>query len=257
MSETLNLLALGHSEGLSRSSPTPLYHQLFQLIRSNILDGTLQYGDRVPGEEELAKSLDVSRITAKRAMDELALANLVERHRGKGTHVIYRYEPKPVSAPLIGMLQEIEGMARNTDAKVMQCKSEKPPESVARLLNLQRGEKALHLIRVRIRDSETFGFYRSWTAGVRTPRASVFRRTPRLEYFRQQGLIISHVSQTLSAVGADRPAAAALDVAAGTPLLSLIRRSYTGSGTEEKLVDYLEASYNPELFQYQMDLTLE
>ena len=98
---------------LSKASPTPLYHQLYTVLKNMVIDGTLEYGARMPTEEQLADLFVVSRITAKRAMDELANEGLVERRRGKGTHVIYRYSPKPVQAPLTGMLQEIESMARN------------------------------------------------------------------------------------------------------------------------------------------------
>ena len=83
---------------LSKESPTPLYHQLFSLLKTRILDGTLGYGTRLPPEERLADIFNVSRITAKRAMDDLSKDALVERRRGRGTHVIYRYSPRPVHA---------------------------------------------------------------------------------------------------------------------------------------------------------------
>ena len=37
-----------------RSSPTPLYYQLFSLLKDSILDGTLALGLRLPPEEQLA-----------------------------------------------------------------------------------------------------------------------------------------------------------------------------------------------------------
>ena len=69
---------------LSKESPTPLYHQLFSLLKTRILDGTLGYGTRLPPEERLADIFNVSRITAKRAMDDLSKDALVERRRGRG-----------------------------------------------------------------------------------------------------------------------------------------------------------------------------
>ena len=75
---------------VSKSSPTPLYHQLYSLLKARILDGTLALGLRLPPEEQLADLFKVSRITAKRAMDDLATEELVERRRGRGTHVIYQ-----------------------------------------------------------------------------------------------------------------------------------------------------------------------
>jgi len=156
-------------DGLSSDAPTPLYFQLFSLLKNMILDGTLPYGERIPTEEQLAAVFDVSRITAKRSMDELAKEQLVERRRGKGSHVIYKYTPKPVKAPLVGMLQEIESMARNTHATVIECNMMTPPRQIRDELELASNGTALHLIRIREREGLKFGYYVSWTTEVEIP----------------------------------------------------------------------------------------
>jgi len=99
------LLGESRRNDVSITSPTPLYYQLCSTIKNYILDGTLRFGEKLPSEAELADSFNVSRITVKRALNELALENLVERARGRGTHVIYKYSPKPVQAPLLGILR--------------------------------------------------------------------------------------------------------------------------------------------------------
>jgi GntR family transcriptional regulator len=245
-------------QGLSKASPTPLYFQLYDLLKQLILNGTLPRGERMPTEEQLAEAFGVSRITAKRAMDELAAEALVERRRGKGTHVTYQYSPKPVRAPLVGMLQEIESMARNTRAIVLTCEMLHPPQSIRDELGLPAGEMALHLVRVRERDGVKFGYYTSWTRGLEKPRRkAVFEKTPRLTYFREHGLEINHVTQTISATAADTELARALDVPVGSPLLSLTRRSYRREGQREQLLDHMHVLYNPDHFQYKMDLDVD
>ncbi len=245
-------------EGLSKQSPTPLYFQLYDLLKGMILDGTLPFGERMPTEEQLATTFGVSRITAKRAMDELAAEDLVERRRGKGTHVTYKYVPQPVRAPLTGMLQEIESMARNSHAIILTCEMLTPPRSIRDELGLGNSDTALHLVRVREREGIKFGYYTSWTTGVKLPRRKrVFENTPRLSYFRDNGLDISHVTQTISAIAANDTTARALDISVGSPLLSLIRRSYNKNDGEEQLRDYLHVLYNPEHFQYKMDLKVD
>jgi len=243
---------------LSKASPTPLYHQLYTVLRGMVIDGTLEFGARMPTEEQLAELFTVSRITAKRAMDELANEGLVERRRGKGTHVTYRYSPKPVHAPLTGMLQEIESMARNSHAEILDYGMRIPPQAIREELELADGQSALHLLRVRVRDGLKFGYYTSWTAGVNMPtNPATFENTPRLSYFRENGLEVTHVTQTLTAVAADAQVAVALDVPEGSPLLSLTRRSFKTEAGSERLMDFLQVLYNPEHFQYSMDLTLE
>ena len=97
MNDNFNSHLIGQ---ILKSSPTPLYHQLFSLFTARILDDTLALGLRLPTEKQLADLLKVSRITAKRAMDDLAAEGLLERRRGRGTHAIFQYSPNPVQAPL-------------------------------------------------------------------------------------------------------------------------------------------------------------
>ena len=242
-------------ESLSEESHAPLYYQLYALLKNAILNGTLEYGDQMPTELQLAESFSVSRITAKRAMDELAAESLVERRRGKGTHVIYEYQQQPVKAPLVGMLQEIESMARHSEVEVRTCEMLQPPAEIREELDLEAGETALRLERTRSRDGAPFGYYVSWTAGLkRKVSARQFEKTPRLEVFRKQGLEITPVTQTLSAEAATRESARELATTVGAPLLSLTRRSYTKVNGKEQLVDFMHVLYHPDRFQYQMDL---
>ena len=201
---------------LSKASPTPLYHQLFSILKARILDGTLSLGLRLPPEERLADLFKVSRITAKRAMDDLADEGLVERRRGRGTHVIYQYSPKPVHAPLTGMLQEIESMARNSSAQVLDYGMRVPPRAISEELRLaEAGDSFTPAESSRTRRHEV-RHYTSWTAGVEMPSdPGIFENTPRLSFFREQGLEVTHVAQTLSAVAADASVAGALGVVEG------------------------------------------
>ena len=258
MPEIHSIFSEKQRQQLSSDSPTPLYFQLYQLLKNCILDGTFPKDSRLPTEKQLSAEFGISRITAKRSLDELAEEGLVERHRGKGTHVVYQYKPGPVHAPLVGMLQEIESMARNSRAVVLDCGQLQPPQRIRDEFGLESGETALYLARVRERDGLRFGYYVSWTLGVDMPAdPKIFENTPRLSYFRDKGLEITHVKQTLSAVGASPEAAEALGVAVGAPLLSLTRRSYNQVDAEEHLIDYLVVLYHPERFQYRMDLTID
>lgn len=253
-----NMFSQQPGSALRQDAPTPLYFQLYSLLKRSILDGTVANGTQMPTEQQLAESFNVSRITAKRAMDELAAESLVERRRGKGTHVTYEYVPKPVQAPLIGMLQEIESMARHSEVRVIASKKGRPPAQIAKILGIADGGQALGVTRVRSRDGQPFGHYASWTVDLESPVSKKDLQTlTRLEIFRRQGLEITHVTQTISAEAATHELAERLKTPVGSPLISLIRHSYTTKGKTEKVVDYLHAHYHPEHFEYQMDLRLD
>lgn len=72
--------------GKSNKIP-PLYKQITNELKEQILSGMFRPGDRLPSENELAEHYRVSVITSKRALNELADANLILRIKGKGSFV--------------------------------------------------------------------------------------------------------------------------------------------------------------------------
>ena len=75
----------------------PRYEQIKTFIRNQIESGQWSTGDSVPSENQLAMDFSVSRMTARRALQELADENLLLRSPGLGTFVA---EPQ-VAAPLL------------------------------------------------------------------------------------------------------------------------------------------------------------
>ena len=125
-----DLLKVKAAGSINANVPTPLYYQLYSLLKSLILDGSIGHSQRLPAEGQLAEMFDVSRITAKRAMDELAQDGLIERRRGRGSHVIFRFKARPVQTPLVGVLEEIERIAALSTAQVLECHVATPPYQI-------------------------------------------------------------------------------------------------------------------------------
>lgn len=65
----------------------PIYEQIFEQIKAQILSGALHPGDALPSIRALAKDLKISVITTKRAYDELESAGLIDTVAGKGCFV--------------------------------------------------------------------------------------------------------------------------------------------------------------------------
>jgi GntR family transcriptional regulator len=155
------------------------------------------------------------------------------------------------------MLEEIDSIPNST-AKVIECEMLNPPSNICAEFSLTDNTLLLHLVRKRERAGIFFGYYESWSAGVVMPtNTDIFINQSRHQYFRESGMRVTHVKQTISAIAATDFVAAHLGIEPGSPLLSLVRRSYHQEGNEEVLVDHLLALYNTELFQYQMDLKLD
>lgn len=72
---------------ISNASNDPIYLQVMNQIRAGIVKGDLEEGELLPSIRGLARDLQISVITTKRAYDELEKEGFVETVPGKGTYV--------------------------------------------------------------------------------------------------------------------------------------------------------------------------
>ena len=72
---------------ISNSSGKPIYEQIADQVKEQIMAGALAAGDALPSMRLLAKELRISVITTKRAYDELEADGFLENVPGKGCFV--------------------------------------------------------------------------------------------------------------------------------------------------------------------------
>ncbi len=236
---------------LRPQAPIPLYHQVASLLREGIEAGEWREDQPLPSEHELAEALGVSRITTKRALDELKAAGLVRRQRGRGSFVARAPREHPLTAPLGELMAGLEVIARDTAIEVLAFERCDVPPRLAALFAHHRGP-LVRAVRLRRKEGKPFAHYLSYTAisDPRFSRAALARR-PRIELFRELGLRIRRIEQFLTAAAAEGEVAARLDLDPGAPVLTLERISH---GADGHAFDWLFASYRPDRFRYHMVL---
>ena len=76
----------------SRSSK-PIYEQIIERIKENIIKGILKPGDKLPSVRELAAAITINPNTISKAYSELERTKAIEVIRGKGTFVAENFKP--------------------------------------------------------------------------------------------------------------------------------------------------------------------
>ncbi|WP_260869456.1 GntR family transcriptional regulator [Paenibacillus sp. Y412MC10] len=74
------------------SSSKPMYEQIFEELRDQIVAGKYMPGERIPSEKELGEAYSVSRITSKKALEMLTQEGYIVRQPGRGSFVAEDYE---------------------------------------------------------------------------------------------------------------------------------------------------------------------
>jgi GntR family transcriptional regulator / MocR family aminotransferase len=90
----MNYQELSLSLPLDKAAEQPLFQQVYQLIRQQILEGTLHSGDRLPSSRKLASQLETGRITVIQAFEQLQAEGFIETHAGSGTFVAQGISPQ-------------------------------------------------------------------------------------------------------------------------------------------------------------------
>jgi GntR family transcriptional regulator len=211
--------------------PTPAYHRIFMTLRHRIVEGQVAPGAQLPTEEELMREFAVSRHTVRAAVQQLVVQDLVWRRSGKGTFVT-----DPATRDRHWAAQSLEDMVdRNFDSEIVEPRMTLLPargaaEAAARDA-LRTRDRVAHFTWLRRSAEGPFA-----AADVYVPRSKAERlppdwpallRSTRLLHLLEAacGTEGFRVRQVSSAVAADPAAAARLEVAQGSPLLSL-RRTY-------------------------------
>ena len=100
---------------IDNRSGAPIYEQIVEQVRMQILDDTLQADEALPSIRNLAKDLRISVITTKRAYDELEAAGFLYTVPGKGSFVSPKNEElfrEQHLRELEGHLEEVRKLAK-------------------------------------------------------------------------------------------------------------------------------------------------
>ena len=213
-------------------SPTfsPLYRQIKALITQRLQAGEWKPGEMIPSEIELAARYKVSQGTVRKAVDELASENLLSRRQGKGTFVATHTEARAQFRFL--RLVPDEGEQGYPQSRILECRRTRAAAEIARQLDLKAGDSVVTIRRLLAFSGTPCVLDELWLPGTFFKGLSAERLTeskaPLYSMFESEfGIKMVRALEKIRAVPADPEVAGILGVAAGTPLLSVERLTFT------------------------------
>jgi GntR family transcriptional regulator len=231
----------------------PLYHQIFLILAAKITDGTLEDGESLPSEHEVAASFGVSRITATRAFRELAAAGLVVRGRGRGTRVKYDGGRTVVRGNVQGLAESRRINSRAGTQRVLSFEYVNAPRDVATALRTPVGTVVQKATRIMESGGQPFSHLTTYVPaqlGQKWTRDDLETHSL-LSLMESVGATLERGEQRITAVLADSQMAPLLCVPVGSPLLAVVRTTFT---TDDVPIEYLTALHPPERYQIYMTL---
>jgi GntR family transcriptional regulator len=238
---------------LDRDAPEPLYAQVRNHLRRQILGSILAPGDVLPSELELQERFGVSRSVVRQALAELADAGLVHRQRGRGTVVAPLRMHHRRADQAGGLSQQLAAAGQQVRTHLLRLAPVVTPSQARAELDT---DAAWLVERMRYVDEQPLAFMRTWLPRGLFPdlRADDLQRGSLLDYVRSVGLEPRGGPRQLQAVPADGEVAEQLRIAVGDPVLLLraVTRDALGRCLEwasvwhpSSTVFDVEATYDP------------
>lgn len=227
-----------------RAVPVPKYRGLVTALRARA--EAVAVGTSMPSERQLAEETGVSRMTARRAIDELVRDGLLVRHVGRGTFVARPLVSVPLQ--LTGFTDDITARGSRPASRVLRAEIAPADGSTAQALRIHEGDDVIHLARVRLADGLAIAIERSHLPAGRFPglldhdyaTESLYRVLGEEHRVR-----FDSGSQVIRASLASAPDASTLDIRVGAPVLELVRTSVS----QGEVVEWTTSTYPGDRFE--------
>lgn len=231
------------------ADPTPRYLRLASAIRRLVSEGTFRPGEALPAERVLSSIAGYSRVTIRRAIEELLREGILSRRHGSGTYVARRIE-QPLSV-LAGFSEDIRSRGLKPGSVWLSRSVATPTPEEGLALGVRPDEKVSRLSRVRTADDDPLAIEHAAVPAIFLPEpeevgSSLYAALAARGYRPINGI------QRLHAALATAEEARLLLIPPGSAILRIERRGFLASG---RPVELTRSAYRGDRYDFVSTMT--
>lgn len=230
----------------------PKYEIIKKDLISKIQDGTYAPGSELPSETTLIEQYDVSRITARRAIDELYLSDYIEKKQGKRAVVKQTVKTQELNS-ISSYTEEILKQGMTPSRRVLSAGLRLPTELEQKNLLLDKAEPVFSLCRIVYADDTPLCY-----TDTSVP-YKYFRDIENYDFSEHSlydvientyGIKITTSRLKLKAVLPNDKIAKYLDIEKNLPMLRYCATTFGMTNGQELPIEQFETYYLTDLFEY-------
>jgi len=235
----------------------PKYLVVKNDIISKIEDGSYVDDSLVPSERDLMEQYDVSRITIRRALDDLVSAGYLYKVHGKGTFVKGERHTQNLFS-IVSCTEDIKSMGMTPSRLVVKKGIMEASSRKRTKLNLNQGDKVFNLARIYYADQEPVNFTDTYLpskyfSGIEINDFSNNSLYHILE--KDYGVTITTATRSVEAVSSDEEISKYLQIEVGTPLILFSTVTYGVVNGREVPIEYFDCYYYTSSFKFYINQT--
>ncbi len=228
-----------------------LYNQLKNKIREKIERGDWIEGKKIPTEKELCDMFEVSRVTARKAINDLQDENLLVKKQGKGTFV-KRSQIDQSLQKFYSFSKELERKGIKEKAEMLEFDRIVPGDRIQSVMNLSKEDEVYLIKRLRLLDEKPYAIEISYVPVKIVPELTkeLVKRNGLYNSMQALGVKLNHATEKFGAVNLRKDEAFHLNSDLNEAGIKLTRRTYQG----DEMVEYCSSIIRGDIFTYTVDL---
>ena len=246
---------------LNRASPLPYYHQLKTILLEQIRGMEAHERKALPTEKELQETYQVSRSVVRQALQELESDGVVVREQGRGTFALphkVRHNPQPELMRSSGVTGYLKTQGIESSTRLLSRTVTTPDARAAIALELTSDAPVLRFERLRLAGDIPIGL-QVVTLSVelfggmadRLSDQDLLYGESSMDYLHERlGFGVGKSSRTIEAIGLEPHHVELLGGELGQPALRVRR---TASDEHRRPIEYFEAVYRGDMFEYSLE----
>lgn len=209
-----------------------LYKKVMQDLRSRIDSDEFSIGDTLPTEKKLIEQYAVSRITIRKAIDELVNLGLVQKRQGAGSTII----GKTLISSMLTLKSTSEYLLEagtHLEYKICEFALIDADEDLAQILHIQTGDKVYFIRRFKLINDLPSVYEDSYMPMDLYPKMNVMSMEgSKYQYLEDElGFEIDGAYQDFEAIMPDKHMCDTLDVDPNKPLVCVLSTGILKDGT--------------------------
>ena len=234
---------------VSLASGEPLYRQLGRALKTAIDDSVLKRGAVIPSERDLSTGLGLSRVTVRKAIDNLVSDGLLDRRQGAKTVVSSRLEKS--LATMTSFSEDMRSRGLEPGCVWISREISRPSPAEMMALGIPGHEKVVRLRRLRTADTMPIAIETATLPARFVPDPDAIGASL-YEYLAAHGAMPVRAMQRMQAKPATEEERRLLVTPEGTSLLTMERRCFLA---DDQIVEFTQTKYRGDVYDFVIELT--
>jgi len=231
---------------------TPKYQQIIQYILDKIENKEFKDGEKLPTEEELCSYFNVSRISVRKAFDELTHEGYIIRKHGKGSYVNAGVTVMQLNT-LQGFTEEMKARGMEVTSKILSFILIDADNHIGEKLQIEEKSKVYVIERLRYVDQEPMAIETVYIPYFYCPDLNKHDLNNSLYGILQNhyGVCAVKANQSIEAGFANKREYEILNIKQRSPILRIERISYLSNN---KPLEYVTSSYRGDKYKFNVTI---